>query len=164
MMEPKPPLRKRVTRAVTVLVVGTFMWILIPDYIGVLVAGKVQASAVLNPEFVFVIGIMIIGLQVADALSEGTRPSIPIQSAVSLLIAYYIWAATNGGSLTFSSDGTVVGLWFEPLVLLVMLPSLWTAVRTPLSFIVMRKTAVSRGTSSKLPTQLPSQLRSPGGV
>jgi len=164
MMEPRPPLRKRVTRAITVLVAGIFMWVLIPDYIGVLVSGKIQSSAILNPEFVFVVGAVIIGLQVAEALTEGARPSIPIQSAVSLLIAYYLWAATNGGSLSFSSNGTQVGLWFEPLVLLVMLPSLWTAVRTPLSFLVMRKTTATRQTSSKLPTQLPSQLRSPGGV
>jgi len=163
-MESRPPLKKRATRAITVLVAGIFMWLLIPDYIGVLVTGKIQSSAILNPEFVFVVGGVIIGLQVAYEIAEGTRSSIPIQSALSLFIAYYIWAATNGGSLAYSSNGTEVGLWFEPLVLLVMLPSLWTAVRTPLSFFVMRKTSVSKRASTTLPTQIPSQLHSPGGV
>jgi hypothetical protein len=158
MLGPKPPLRKRIARAVAVLVVGALMWIIIPDYIGLLIATEMPASALTDPVFVLVIGTVLTGLQVADAMAEGTRPSIPIQSAVSLLIAYYIWAATNGGNLVFAVGTMRVALDFQVLVLLVILPSLWTAVRTPLSYFALgRAPAAAQAAPAVL-------SRAPGGA
>ncbi len=131
-----PSARRRVLKALGVLVLNVIIWIALPYYVGSLVAKQVPSTPLATPAFVYEFGAVIIALQVIIAITEGMAVSVPFISASHLFIAYYVWVATNGGNLRFNSAGTSIALGFQLLVYVLILPSIWGAIRAPIDFKV----------------------------
>jgi len=139
--------RKRITSAVWALVVNTIFWIVIPYYVGVFLAGRVPESALTVPIFVYEFGILFTILEVGAAFFQGRAVSVPLISAVALLTVVYIWDATNGGLLGVETSGITIALSFRLMLYVLVLPSIWAAIRAPLSYMVWRR-AMKTGISS----------------
>ena len=142
--------RKRVTSALWALVVNAVFWIVIPYYVGVFLTGKVPESALTIPTFVYVFGILFIILEVGAAFFQGKAVAVPMISAVALLTVVYIWYATNGGVLGVDTSGITLALSFRIMLYVLVLPSIWAAIRAPLSYLVWRR-ALRTGVSSVPP-------------
>jgi len=132
------PTRKRITSAVWALVVNAIFWIVIPYYVGVFLSGRVPDSALTVPAFVYEFGILFIILEVGAAFFRGKAIAVPMISAVALLTVVYIWYATNGGILGVETSGITIALSFRLLLCVLVLPSIWAAIRAPLTYIVWR--------------------------
>jgi len=132
------PTRKRITSAVWALVVNAIFWIVIPYYVGVFLSGRVPDSALTVPTFVYEFGILFIILEVGAAFFRGKAIAVPMISAVALLTVVYIWYATNGGILGVETSGITIALSFRLLLYVLVLPSIWAAIRAPLTYIVWR--------------------------
>ena len=131
--------RKRVTSAAWALVVNAIFWIVIPYYIGVFLTGRVPESALTIPTFVYEFGILFIILEVGAAFFKGKAVAVPMISAVALLTVVYIWYATNGGVLGVDSSGITIALSFRLMLYVLVLPSIWAAMREPLTYVVWRR-------------------------
>jgi hypothetical protein len=59
-------------------------------------------------------------------------------SGVALLTVVYIWYATNGGILGVETAGITIALSFRILLYVLVLPSVWAAIRAPLAYMVWR--------------------------
>jgi len=141
-------MRKRITSAVWALVVNAIFWIVIPYYLGAFLAGRVPESALTIPTFVYEFGILFIILEVGAAFYQGKAVAVPMISAVALLTVVYIWYATNGGVLGVETSGITLALSFRLMLYVLVLPSIWAAIRAPLSYLVWRralKTEISTG-------------------
>lgn len=101
------------------------------------------------PAFIYAFGAVITGLQVLGALTEGMAVSVPFVSGSYVVSAYYIWVATSGGNLPLSAAGLAVVLSFRPIVFLLMLPSLFGALRAPLTFL-LEESEVARAFPNEL--------------
>lgn len=86
----RPRLRKRVAKAVFVLLVGVLVWTILPGYLGTLLSKQLPASALTTPTFVYLFGGIIVALQVAIALTQGMTVMVPLESAFYILVALYI--------------------------------------------------------------------------
>ena len=142
--------RKRITSAVWALVVNAIFWIVIPYYLGVFLSGRVPDSALTVPTFVYEFGILFIILEVGAAFFQGKAIAVPMISAVALLTVVYIWYATNGGILGVETSGITIALSFRLLLYVLVLPSIWAAIRAPLAYMVWRH-AISSGASPSSP-------------
>ena len=131
--------RKRIMSAVWAFVVNAIFWIVIPYYVGVFLTGRVPDSALTVPTFVYEFGILFIILEVGAAFFRGKAVAVPLISAVALLTVVYIWYATNGGVLGVESSGITVALGFRLMLYVLVLPSIWAAIRAPLSYVVWRR-------------------------
>ncbi len=89
----------------------------------------------ITPTFIYTFGAIITGLQVLGALTEGTGASVPFVTGSHIASAYYIYAAVDGGTLALSTAGMGLSLDFRPLLYLMILPSLFGAVRAPLAYL-----------------------------
>ena len=130
--------RKRILSAVWALVVNVVFWIVIPYYVGVFLAGRVPESALTVPSFVYEFGILFIILEVGAAFFQGKAVAVPMISGVALLTVVYIWYATNGGILGVETAGITIALSFRILLYVLVLPSIWAAIRAPLAYMVWR--------------------------
>ena len=135
------PLRKRILKAIWTSALNVAVWIVVPYYIGNLFANAIPGSPLTIPTFVYEFGIAITVLEAAAILAEGRAISVPFVSAVSLLMAYYLWLATEGGHIAVAAGGTKIVLGFQVLVYVLMLPSIWGAIKAPLDFLVRRRAA-----------------------
>ncbi|MDA4119988.1 MAG: hypothetical protein OK436_05325 [Thaumarchaeota archaeon] len=131
--------RRRILKASWVLIVNVLLWIVVPYYVGMYLAKLVPGSPITIPTFVYEFGIVLTILEVAAALTQGMAVSVPFISAAALVSALYLWMITNGGNLAVSAQGTTLVLGFQLLVYLLIVPSLWAAVRAPLSYVVHRR-------------------------
>ena len=131
--------RKRITSAIWAFVVNAIFWIVIPYYVGVLLTGRVPESALTVPTFVYEFGILFIILEVGTAFFQGRAVAVPMISAVALLTVVYIWYATNGGVLGVETSGITVALSFRLMLYVLVLPSIWAAIRAPLSYMVWKR-------------------------
>lgn len=132
----------RISRAASTALFNVILWILIPSIIFSQLASSLPSSPVpLNTSFVYAFGVTITILQILSILTMGMAVSAPIKSGSYLAEAYYIWAAVNGGSLAFSVQGIVIGLAFQPLLFLLMLPPLFNAVRAPMTYLLEQSEA-----------------------
>jgi len=93
------------------------MWTILPGYLEMLLSKQIPATALTTPTFVYLFGGIIIVLQAAIPLTEGMTVMVRLESAFYILVAFYVWAATNGGNLTFIVAGTSIGFGFQLLVL-----------------------------------------------
>jgi hypothetical protein len=130
------------------LILNVIFWIVIPYYIGTLLATRVPQSALTVPTFVYEFGIMFIILEVGAAFFKGRAISVPFISGVALLSAVYIWLVMNGGNLTVETSGISIGLGFQPMLYVLILPSIWAAIRTPFSYMIWRRSALDRNSAS----------------
>jgi hypothetical protein len=131
--------RKRVTSAIWALVLNVIFWIVIPYYLGVFLSGIVPESALTIPTFVYEFGILFTILEVGAAFFQGKAVAVPMLSGVALLTVVYIWYATNGGNLGVETSGISLVLGFRTLLYVLVLPSIWAAIRAPLTYAVWRR-------------------------
>lgn len=75
------------------------------------------------------------------ALAEGSGVSAVLSSGSFIAEAYYIWAASDAGYISMTVGGSTVALSFQPLLFLFVLPSLFSAVRAPLVYMLDRSEA-----------------------
>ncbi|MDA4123875.1 MAG: hypothetical protein OK438_00300 [Thaumarchaeota archaeon] len=136
MIGPEVPLSRRVLKATLVLVLNATLWILVPSILGAFISRALPSSPLTIPLFIYEFGAIITGLQVLGALTEGKALSIPFVSGSYVVSAYYIWVATDGGNLPLTAAGVDITLAFRPIVFLIMLPSLFGALRAPLTFLL----------------------------
>ena len=132
-------MRRRILSAVWALIVNVILWIVIPYYIGTLLVGRVPDSALTIPTFVYEFGVMFVILDVGAAFFQGMAISVPFISGAAILSAVYLWLVTNGGTLTVDTSGIDITLAFRLLLYVLVLPSIWGAIRTPLSYLVWRR-------------------------
>lgn len=139
--------RRRALSASWALVANVILWIVIPYYLGIFLVRYVPDIPLAIPTFVYEFGILFTVLDVGAAFFQGKAVSVPFLSGAALLSAVYLWLVTNGGTLHVAVSGITIGLGFQLLVYLFMVPSLWAAVRAPLSYLVWRRegTAVPAG-------------------
>ena len=135
------PLRKRIFKAVWTTVLNVAVWIVAPYYLGTFLAKVAPSTPLSVPTFVYEFGIAITVLEAVAVLTEGMAISVPFISATSLLMAYYLWLATEGGRIAVSAGGTNIVIGFQALVFVLMLPSLWGAIKAPLEYLVRRRAA-----------------------
>lgn len=140
-------MRRRVVSAVWALVVNVILWIVIPYYLGMFLVRFVPNLPLGVPTFVYEFGVMFTVLDVGAAFFQGMAISVPFLSGAAILSAVYIWLVTNGGDLHVATPGFTVGLGFRALVYLFVVPSLWAAMRAPLSYLVWRRAAAPQPTS-----------------
>jgi len=76
---------------------------------------------------------------VGAAFFQGMAISVPFISGTAILSAIYIWLVANGGNLTVSTSGIDFTLGFQLLLYVLILPSVWAAIRAPLSYLVWRR-------------------------
>jgi len=101
-----------------------------------LISGSLSSSPMpITSTFIYTFGAIIIGLQVLAALTEGMTVSVPLVTGSHIAVAYYIYAAVNGGTLALTAAGMGLSLDLRPLLYLMMLPSLFSAVRVPLAYL-----------------------------
>jgi hypothetical protein len=131
--------RRRIFRASWILIVNVILWIVVPYYAGVFLAKYIPSSPITIPTFVYEFGIVLTILEVGAALTEGMAVSVPFISGAALVSAVYLWIITNGGNMAVSAQGISIVLGFQLLVYLLIVPSLWAAVRAPLSYIIHRR-------------------------
>lgn len=118
------------------LVVNVIFWIIIPSYVFGLISGSLPSSPLpISSAFIYAFGATIIGLEVLGALTEGMAVSIPFVTGSCIASAYYIYAAVGGGTLALSTAGTGLSLDFQPLLYLMVLPFLFSAVKAPLAYL-----------------------------
>lgn len=121
------------------LVLNVTLWVVIPSIIFGLISGLLLSSPfpqeTISWTFIYAFGAIITGLHVLGALTEGMGASIPFVTGSHIASAYYIYAAVGGGMLALSSAGMGLSLDFRPLLYLMMLPSLFSAIRTPLAYL-----------------------------
>ncbi|MGD0318607.1 MAG: hypothetical protein ABSB56_02780 [Nitrososphaerales archaeon] len=128
--------RTRISRAITEFVINLILWVIIPSFLLGLISGSLSSSPVpITYAFIYTFGAIIIGLQVLGALTEGMVVSIPLVTGSHVAVAYYIYAAVNGGTLALTAAGMGLSLDIRPLLYLIMLPSLFSAVRVPLAYL-----------------------------
>ena len=131
--------KRRVVKAAWALVINVVLWVVIPYYVGTLLAGRVGGTPLTIPTFVYEFGALFTALDVGAAYFDGMALSVPLLSGVALLSAVYLWLVTNGGSLTLAAGGITVALDVRLLVYVFIVPSLWGAVRAPLAYLVWRR-------------------------
>ena len=118
---------------------NAIFWIVVPYYLGTLLSTRVPQSALTVPTFVYEFGVMFIILEMGAAFFRGKAAAVPFISGVALLSVVYIWLATNGGNLTVQASGISIGLGFQMLLYVLILPSIWAAIRTPFSYLIWRR-------------------------
>ncbi len=133
------------------LVLNVILWIVIPYYIGTLLAGKVPETPIAIPTFVYEFGVVFIILDVGAAFFVGRAVAVPFLSGAALLSAVYLWLVTNGGALSVSTSGIHVSLGFTLLLYLLVLPSIWAAIRAPISYLIWRRAALSQAAAQTAP-------------
>jgi hypothetical protein len=137
LVSPKVTWRRRILRAVLLLTINAVFWVVIPSFVYQALAGSLPTTGVaLSPIFIYTFGVIITGLQVLAALTEGMTVSVPLATGSHIASAYYIWAAVDGGILAVSQAGIRLTLSFQPLLFLLVLPSLFGAVRVPLNYLL----------------------------
>lgn len=132
-------MRKRIMSAAFALVVNVILWIVVPYYLGIFLVKYVPDIPLAVPTFVYEFGVLFIILDVGAAFFQGMAISVPFLSGAAILSAVYLWFVTNGGNLHVSASGITIGLGFQLLVYLFVVPSLWAAARAPLSYLVWRR-------------------------
>ena len=129
-------LKRRISRAIISLVINLTFWVIIPVYLfGMISALAPSSSLTITPAFGYTFGLTITGLQVLGALTEGMAVSVPLMTGSYITIAYYIYAAVSGGTLTLTASGIGLSLDFQPLLYLMILPPLFGVVRKPLTYL-----------------------------
>ena len=136
--------RKRIMKAMWALVLNVVIWIIIPYYIGVLLASRVPDTPLVIPSFVYEFGVLFIILDVGAAFFTGMVWGVPFISGAALLSAVYLWLVTNGGNLTFNASGTSIALEFQLILYLFIIPPIWGAVKAPLTYLVWRRSLASQ--------------------
>lgn len=137
MSETSYPLSYRISRAVMAVLFNLAVWVLVPTLIlGELESGLPSTPLVLSSDFIYAFGIAITALQGIGALTMGMALSVPFVSGSYVAEAYYLWTATQGGAFSFSVYGWNIELTFPTLLFLLVLPTLFNALKAPIAYLL----------------------------
>ena len=139
----KVTMRRRILSAIWALAINVILWIVVPYYLGIFLVKYVPDIPLAIPAFVYEFGVLFTVLDVGAAFFQGMAISVPFLSGAALLSAVYLWFVTNGGNLHVATSGITVGLEFQLLVYLFIIPSVWAAARAPLSYFIWRRGAAA---------------------
>lgn len=126
---------RRITHSILVMAVNLAIWFIIPSILFSSIGTSVPSLAYV-PSLIYEFGAAITALQVAGALTEGKVVSIPFNAGSYAVSAYYIWVILHAGSLSFEADGALFALSFQPLLFLLALPSLFSVIRVPITYLL----------------------------
>lgn len=138
---------RRISKAAMTVILNIVVWILIPYLLSSRLSGL--ALPAFTSTFVITYGLIVTMLQAAGAVTEGMGLSVPFNSGSYIASAYYILVATNGGVLNMAVRGLTIELDFQLVVGLMVLASLFNAVRIPIAYL-LEQTEPSRETSFDL--------------
>ena len=128
--------RRRIWRALIQLVINVIFWVVIPTLLyGQFSQITQSAHLPVSLDFIYAFGATITALQVLGALTEGMALSVVFISGSYITSAYYFWSALDGGNFAVATNGLNLTLSFEPLLFLIILPSLFWAIRAPLTYL-----------------------------
>jgi hypothetical protein len=131
--------RRRVAKVLWALILNVVFWIVIPYYLGTLLAGRVGGTPLTIPTFVYEFGAVFVILDVGAAFFDGMAISVPFLSGIAIISAFYLWLVTNGGDLSIATGGITMALDVRLLVYVFVVPSIWAAVRAPLAYLIWRR-------------------------
>jgi len=126
---------RNIPRAAFILASNAVVWILIPNFLSNAITSYVPTTS-LTSSLVITYGIVVTALQTLGALTRGMAISIPFNSASYIASAYYIYVAADKGVLALSYSGIEIRISFPLLLFLLMLPSLFNAVRVPITYLL----------------------------
>ena len=144
MFSAKPSRTRRVLKALGILAFNLLLWVALPYYLGHYLAQIAPSSPITVPAFIYEFGFVITALQVGAALTQGTLPWVPLTSASYLVEALYLWLATDGGEIAVNVSGTTLALGFRLVLIILIIPPLWGALRAPLSYVAYRRSATPK--------------------
>jgi hypothetical protein len=138
--EERSPWPGRLASAAFAFVVNAMLWFVLPSLLfGLISQGAPQLP--ITSGLIQAFGAVITALETLGALTSGTAVSVPLKSGGYLVSAYYIWRATDGGRIVVAYQGLLFGLTFVPLLYLFMLPSLFSAIRVPIAYLLEQSEA-----------------------
>ena len=118
-------------------ILNIILFIIIPSILFQFITPLLHGANIpLTENLIFAFGGVITGLQVLGALTEGMAVSVPFESGGYLATAAYIYIAVSGGTIALTVSGLSFVLTFQPLVFLLVLPQLYGALRTPISYLL----------------------------
>ncbi len=126
----------RALRAAGVGVYNLLIFILIPTLVGGALTSVYPTSPLLVSSFIYEFGIIITVLQVLGTLTDGSPLSIPFTSGGYIVAAFFVWIASNGGTLPLIYDGVSLTFAFQPVLFLLMVPLLFSALKEPIVFLL----------------------------
>jgi len=144
--------RSRILGAAFAAALNIVVWVVVPYFLysGLLrlepTASSAASSGIFSLDFIYTFGAIITGLEVMGALTNGMAVSVPLISGGYIASAYFTYALVNGGTFALDAAGLKFALSFQLLLFLLMLPSLFNAVKGPISFLLER-TEAGRGAS-----------------
>jgi hypothetical protein len=139
---------RRIVKVIYVVVINIVLWIVVPNLLISFLARSVP-NLESTGEIIYVYGAIITALQALGALTEGSALSVPFNSGSYIASAYYIYIITNGGLLAFSSRGIALELNFQLLLALMVLASLFNALRYPIVYLLDQSEA-SKGATDEV--------------
>ena len=147
MMGESVPLTSRLLRAAATAGVNLLVWLIIPYLLyGRLSqlegsSGSSLGYSAFSLDLVYTFGAIITTLEVIGALTAGMAISVPFISGGYVASAYYIYVALNAGTLQLAASGLGLTIDFQPLMFLLLLPSMFNALKCPIEFLLERSEA-----------------------
>lgn len=135
------PLKSRALRAVWIGAYNTLIFILIPTLVGAGIGEVYATTPLLISSFVYEFGAIITVLQVIGTLAEGSPVSVPFTSGGYIVAAYFVWTALSGGTLPLTYNGVNISFAFQPILFLLIMPLLFSALKEPIEFLLEQSEA-----------------------
>jgi hypothetical protein len=129
-----PDITSRVLKAAVIGVTNYIVWILVPQLLASRLTGI--GDIPLTSNLIITAGVIITGLQVLGALTSGGALAAIFTGGSYVTSAYYLYLATNGGVLRFTVQGITAEISFVTLLMLLMLPSLFNALRVWITYLL----------------------------
>jgi hypothetical protein len=124
------------------MVLNLIVWYAIPSILFSALGSDIPSLG-FAPSLIYEFGAAITALQVAGALTEGKVISVPFNAGSYAVSAFYLWVILNEGKLSFTEAGAKLVLSFQPLLFLLMIPSLFSLVRVPVTYLLEETEAAS---------------------
>lgn len=125
----------RIAKVIYTSFLNVLVWIFIPILFSRFTMPSPQTIN-LSSNLVFTFGILITVLQALSILTEGLIISVPFLSGSHIASAYYIFSILNGGELSFDYQSFHIEFDFPLLTYLLMLPSLFNAIKAPINYLL----------------------------
>ena len=137
MSETTYSLNYRIYRAIVAVVFNIAVWVVVPTLIlGEMQSGLASTTVGLSTDSIYTFGVMITAMQAIGALTMGMALSVPFVSGSYIAEAYYLWSVSKGGVFAISVNGFDISLAFPILLFLLMLPTLFNAIKAPISYLL----------------------------
>jgi len=139
----------RIANALVTCALNIAVWVVVPYFIWGDISkiagagGSPIGTGIFSLDFIYAFGSIITGLEVLGALTQGMAISVPFVSGGYLASALFIYDSVEGGNLALQAAGVKFVISFVPLLFLLMIPSLFSALKQPITFL-LEKTEAGR--------------------